>query len=197
MKLRAADVIAARSCERCDVDRCCSRPYKGLRSGAGGSAGGKDVIHEDDLLAADGGRIGDLEDTAHVLTALTRRKSSLAFCRAQTYERGRRKRQAPRRMRFAQSLDCASGKHASLVESALPAPAAMKWDRNDEQFAWNFAAELFHGRGEHNAEPPGRGSHAIVLECMDRVAHASVVGAKGNGAHKGRRREAAGAAEIR
>lgn len=47
-------VDAARTSERRDEDGGRSRLYEGLRGGAGGSTGGKNVVHKEDVLAADG-----------------------------------------------------------------------------------------------------------------------------------------------
>jgi hypothetical protein len=48
-------VDATRTGERRDVDRCRSRFYEGLCSRAGGSTGSKNVIHQQDALAAHDG----------------------------------------------------------------------------------------------------------------------------------------------
>ena len=57
-------------------------------------------------------------------------------------------------------------------------------------------SELSDGGGEHAAEPSGGGMDAVVLERVNRFAHAAVIGAEGYGAHKRWRCEAAGTAEM-
>jgi hypothetical protein len=123
---------------------------------AGGSTGGEDVIDEQDPLAGDGGSAGNLEDTARVLPALAWRKSRLAF-------------------RWALAHKRESSKNARLVEPAVALPAAMKQHGNHEQFAGSFGKERFDGGGGHGAKLTGRGPNTIVLEGVDRVAHAPVV----------------------
>jgi hypothetical protein len=183
--------------ERCDIDRSRSRFQEGLRRGASGSTGGENVVDDQDVLARDGGWIGDPEGTANVVAALAGRESRLAFGGAQSHERSRRKREMPVGMRFAQNVDGALCEGSGLVEAALSVLGAVQWYGNDEQFGGRIGCKLSDGGSENDAKRAGSGMDAVVLQRMDGGAHAAIIGSERDSACKGRRREAAGAAKMR
>lgn len=188
---------AARTSERRDVDGCCSRLDEGLRCSAGGSTGGKNVIHKQDALTADDGWIGNLEGATDVVATLARREARLAAGGTKAHERAGSKSEMPCGMRFAQRVNGAFCKNACLVESAVPVLAAMKRHGNDKQSAGSFRRELCDGGGKHGAQSASRRLDATVFQGMDRGAHPAFIGTESDSTDKGRRCEAAGTALIR
>jgi len=73
------DVEAVCSGKRGNVDGGRSCFHEGLRGGASGSAGGENVVDEQNVLARNDGWIGNLERAANILPALARREPSLAL----------------------------------------------------------------------------------------------------------------------
>jgi len=85
----------------------------------------------------------------------------------------------------------------SLVKAALRLLGAMQRHGNHQQFRRGIRRKLGNCVGQHFTEPPGRGMHAVVFEGVDRGFHPAFIQAKSHGAHEGRRRGAAGAAQRR
>lgn len=79
--LRAVEVDATGSCQRCNVHRGGSRLYEGLRGSASGSTSGENVVDQQDAPAANGLGICDSEGAAHVYPALPRSQARLALGR--------------------------------------------------------------------------------------------------------------------
>jgi hypothetical protein len=99
-------------------------------------------------------------------------------------------------MRLAQAIDSGTSQSASLVESALAVLAAMERHGNHEHLGRSFRQELCDRFGEHRSETVGGWMHAIVLERMNRCAHATLVSAERNSSYERRRGQAAGPAEL-
>ena len=190
-------VDAARTCERRDVDGCCSRLDKRLRCSAGGSTSGKNVIHKQDALAPHDGWIGNLEGATDIAATLARREARLAAGGAKAHERAGSKSQMPCGMRLAQRVNGAFCKNACLVESAVSVLAAMKRHGNDKQSPGSFRRELCDGGGEHGAQSSSRRLNAIVFQGMDCGAHPAFISTESDSTDKRRWCDAAGTALIR
>jgi len=98
-------------------------------------------------------------------------------------------------MRPAKDLESVDGERTRLIEPALRVLGAMQRHRNDEHFGGRIGGELRNGIGEHTTKPARCGVQAVVLEGVDRLTHAALIEAIGDGADKRRRRQAASTAK--
>ncbi len=148
------------------------------------------------MLACDGCGIRNAKSPAHIESALPRRKPGLALGPTQAHQRARGKGETPGSMVLAQICDRFGSQQACLVEAAIGVFRPMERDRNNEHFARSFGRKLHDRTGQHLTEFRCNRAQAVVLECMDQIAHAALVGGPRNRLHKWRRSEAAGAAEV-
>ena len=188
---------AAGACERGNPDG--GRPCPDERPGGGacGGAGGEDVVDEQDVSSLHRGWIGDLEGATNILATLTGREAGLALGGAEPHECGRREGEMPGGMRFVERVEGVPRQDTGLVEAALAVLGAMQRHGYDEQLCGRIGSKLGNAGSKQFAEPAGSRMNAVVLERVDGGAHAAVVRAEGNSALERRRREAAGAAELR
>jgi len=99
-------------------------------------------------------------------------------------------------MVLAQKGNCFGSQQTCLIEATIGVFGPMERDRNNEHFGGSFARKLHDRTGQHLTEFRRNGTQAVVLECMNQIAHAALVKAIGNGPLKGRWSEAAGTAEA-
>jgi hypothetical protein len=167
-----------------------------LRAGAGGGAGGVDVVYEQDVAAADGLSVGDKKSAAQILAALARSQPRLAFGGSLTHKATGRHLEDSLRMRASKMADRFCREGAGLVEAALTHAAGMQGHGDDKQVRGRTGLEeLLDGGGQARSENFGDRRNAVVFKGVDGAAHCAVIDAVADGGDKGRRREATGAAE--
>jgi hypothetical protein len=190
-------VKAIGPCERRNKNGCRPRLQERPGCGARGSAGGEDVVDDQNIPAIHCGWVSDFEGAADVDTTLAWSESSLAAGGPLTDERTRRESELPLRMAFTQRAQGMLRERPGLIESALSMLGAEERHGNDEHLSGCFGGELADRFGQHLAEFAGSGVHAVVFERVEGRAHAILVGSVGYGAHKRRRRQATDSAEAR
>ena len=95
-----------------------------------------------------------------------------------------------------QCIDGALCQGSSLVEAALFVLCPVERNGDNEQFSGSIGDELRDRRGKYRAKTTGGGMYPVVLQRVNGGAHPAVVCSKRHGTCKGRRRKAAGAAEM-
>src|ERR1035438_619516 len=72
----------------------------------------------------------------------------------------------------------------------------MKRNGNNKHFGRSLGRKLCDGASQQLAQFRSDRSQALVLECMNQLAHPALIGTVCNGPYKGGRREAASPAEL-
>ncbi len=147
------------------------------------------------MSLCDEGLVRDGEGAAEVDASGAGGKARLAFGGAEAHQGGRRESQMPGGMGEAQGAESLFGQGSGLVESALFVFGTVQGDGDDEQIGGRIGGKFGDGLGEEFSESAGGRMQAAVFEGMNRVLHAALVEAEGNGSDERRWGEAAGAAE--
>lgn len=163
-------------------------------AGAGGGAGGVDVVDEEDVAAVDPLGMRDRKSAAHVGTTLMGGEPRLTVCGALPFEQPCLELQMERGLLAAQGSDGRACQPIGLVEAALAALAPVEGDGDDGEVRGQ-AGDLADLVGQKDAEALGDGLEAVVFEQVQEAAQGPAINAVGDGFFKVGGRGAAGAAE--
>jgi hypothetical protein len=179
----------------CDADRSGSGAGEGAGNGASGSAGGENVVDDQDVALGDGARIGHGEGAADVAAALVRAESGLAVSGANADDGVGRESETPAGMGVMERPNGGFGEQTRLVEPALSMLGAVQRNGDYREVQRGVCSQLRDGLGEETAERARGRRKPLIFQRMDGVAHAVFVGAVGYGADEAGRGETADAAD--
>lgn len=180
-----------------DMHTGCAGAEEGLAAGAGRSAGGVDVVDEEDVSSCDvalGVFACDGKSATDVGTSLARAEACLTLRGPAAGESVGSELQLELRLPAMEAAREGAGEMLCLIESPASFASAMERYGHDEQ-GWRELGNGENALGEHCAETKGDGLDAVVLEQVEEGSEFVLIEAPCDGEGEGWRGGAAEPAE--
>jgi hypothetical protein len=183
-------------------DRSGAGVHQNAAAGAGGCAGGIDVVDQQDVAASEFRRARRKKSAAQILATLTRGEPRLACRRSLAFEHPRGEAQIPSRSRSARN-GCVEydglREERGMIEAALAEFRGVQGHRDSKhlprhlRFACRFA--WLEQRFEADCEQPPKAVrdrlHSVVFQEVDQSPQMPLIHAVSDSSREGRRDQAA------